>query len=69
MNKEIAKALMACAMATDEPIAKMLELIEQMEEGELKDRFKRAAGDLMGAVFRDIVRPIEALYPDLNPNL
>jgi hypothetical protein len=69
MDKEIAKALMACAMATDEPIAKMFDRIEQMEAGEVKDRFKKAAGDLLGAVFRDIISPIEALYPDLNPDL
>ena len=68
MDKEIARALMALAPATDEPIGKMTELIEQIEDGETRDRFKKAVGDLMGTIFLDIIRPIETLYPDLNPD-
>jgi hypothetical protein len=68
MDKEIASALIALATATDEPIGKMTELIEQIEDGETKDRFKKALGDFMGAIFLDIIRPIETLYPDLNPD-
>jgi len=68
MDKEIARALMALATATDEPIGKMFELIEQIEEAETRDRFKKAANELMGAVFLEIIRPIETLYPDLSPD-
>jgi len=69
MNKQIAREIIACVVATDEPLGRMHALIEQMEEGEVKERFKKAAGDLMRALFLNIVRPIETLYPDLNPEL
>jgi len=68
MDKEVARGLIALAVATDEPIGEMSVLIEQMEDGEEKDRFKKAVGDLMEAIFLDIIRPIETLYPDLNPD-
>ncbi|MDF2117558.1 hypothetical protein PY365_18405 [Roseiarcaceae bacterium H3SJ34-1] len=69
MNKQIATQIIACAVAMDEPIGNMHALIEQMEEDEVKERFKKAVGDLMGILFLNIVRPIETLYPDLNPDL
>ncbi|MGO9134445.1 MAG: hypothetical protein ACLP8A_10410 [Methylovirgula sp.] len=68
MNKDIAKTLMLLAVATDEPIGKMLEIVERIEEKETKDRFKNAIGDIMGAIFRDIIFPIENMYPDLKPD-
>ena len=68
MDKEVARELMALAIETDGPIGKMFTVIERIEEGETKDRFKKAVGDLMAAVFRDIIFPIETLYPDLNPD-
>jgi len=67
MDKEIAKALMALAVATDEPIGRMFVLIEEIENPEMKARFKTAVGDLMGKVFTEIMAPIEKIYPDLTP--
>jgi len=67
MDKEIAAKLMALAVVTDQPIAEMFQVIELIGDCEMKECFKKAVGDLMGAVFREIILPIETLFPDLNP--
>lgn len=46
MDKEVARGLIALAVATDEPIGKMDELIEQMEDGEEKVRLRRRSETL-----------------------
>lgn len=68
MEKDIAIELMSLAVLIDEPIARMFAVVERIENIETKARFKTAVGDLMGAIFRDIIFPIESLYPDLNPD-
>lgn len=68
MNKDIAKALMTLAVATDEPLGKMLGIVERIEDGKLRDRYKKAVGDVIGAIFREIIYPIEEMYPDLTPD-
>jgi len=41
--------------------------VEKIADENLKSRFNKAVGDLMGSVARDVIFPIENLYPDLRP--
>ena len=66
MNKDIAKALLALSKSTDEIIANMFTEVEKIDDDKLKARFKRAVGDLMGFVARDLIFPIENIYPDMR---
>jgi hypothetical protein len=68
MDKEVAKALMALAVAIDEPLGRMEAVIERIEDVEIRKRFRRAAGDVMGAIFEHIIYPLETMYPELNPD-
>ncbi len=68
MNKDVARSLIAQCVAMDEPINKMTEIIESIEDEETRKRFKRAVGNLMGFIFGEIMLPIERLFPDLNPD-
>ena len=40
--------------------------VEKIADENLKSRFNKAVGDLMGSVARDVIFPIENLYPDLR---
>ncbi len=68
MDKATAVKIMALAVATDRPIADMFEVVEQIDDGETRERFKRAIETLVGAIMRDIFLPIETIFPDLIPD-
>jgi hypothetical protein len=40
--------------------------VEKIADDGLKSQFNTAVGDLMGYVARDLIFPIEHLYPDLT---
>jgi hypothetical protein len=66
MDKYVAKSLLSLGKSFDDIIVKMFAEVEQIADENLKSRFKKAIGDLMGSVARDVIFPIENLYPDLR---
>ena len=68
MEKEIAKSLISLATAMDISIGSMFTEIEKITDEEEKARFKRAVGDIMGYIARDIIFPIVDRHPDLDPD-
>lgn len=66
MDKDTAKSLLSLSKSMDEIIVKMFAEIEKISDDNMKSRFNKAVGDLMGYVARDLVFPIENLYPELR---
>lgn len=68
MDKEVAKSLISLAVAMDANIVSMFAEVEKISDEKLRERFKRATGDLMGYIARDIIFPIVDKYPELDPD-
>ncbi len=66
MDKEIAMSLIHLGKSMDEILAKMYIEVDKISDEQVKARFNRAVGDLMGSIARDLIFPIENKYPDLN---
>ena len=66
MDKDVAKSLLSLGKSFDDIIVKMFAEVEKIADENLKSRFNRAVGDLMGNVARDVIFPIENMYPDLR---
>jgi len=68
MDKEIARSLISLAVDMDKIIANMFSEVERISDSEAKQRYKKAVGDLMGCIARDIIFPLVDTYPDLDPD-
>jgi hypothetical protein len=68
MDKEIARSLIALAVDMDKTIVSMFSEVEKIADSEAKQRYKKACGDLMGYIARDIIFPLVDRYPDLDPD-
>ena len=68
MDKEIARSLISLAVDMDKTIVSMFSEVEKISDDEAKQRFKKAFGDLMGYIARDIIFPLVDRYPDLDPD-
>jgi hypothetical protein len=66
MDKDVAKSLISLSKSLDEVIVRMFAEIEKISDENLRSRFNKAIGDLMGHVARDLISPIENVYPDLK---
>jgi hypothetical protein len=66
MNEEIARNLLLLGKSLDPIIARMLAEVDKIEDQQTRSRFKRAVGDIMGYVARDLIFPIENMFPDLK---
>jgi hypothetical protein len=66
MDKDVAKALLSLSKSLDETITKMLEQAAKIGDESIRVRFNKAIEDLMGYVARDLIFPLENIYPDLK---
>jgi hypothetical protein len=66
MDKDVAKSLLSLSKSLDGVIVRMFAEIERISDEDLRSRFNKAVGDLMGHVARDLIFPIENVYPDLK---
>jgi hypothetical protein len=66
MDKEVAQSLMTLSKSVDEIIVKMFAQVEKISDDDMKSRFNKAVGDLMGQVARDFIFPLENTYPELK---
>jgi hypothetical protein len=69
MDKDVAKALLTLGKSIDDVIVKMFAEVEKIDDEKLKARLNRAVGDLMGFVARDLIFPIENIYPDMRTDI
>lgn len=67
MDAEIAEDIYERAQAFDPVLTSLLQSIDALEDEGLRQRFTKAAADVMGLVFREILHPLEQRYPDLIP--
>jgi hypothetical protein len=68
MDREVAKSLISLAVALDANIASMFSEVERIADEGQRERYKKAVGDLMGYIARDIIFPIVGEHPDLDPD-
>jgi hypothetical protein len=66
MNKDIAKSLLTLSKSIDGVIVQMFAEVDKIDDEALKTRFNKAVGDLLGYISRDLIFPLENIYPELR---
>jgi hypothetical protein len=66
MDKDVAKALLTLGKSIDGVIVQMFAEVEKIDDQGLKDRFNDSVGNLLGYIARDLIFPLENLYPELR---
>ena len=66
MDKDVAKALLTLGKSIDGVIVQMFAEVGKIDDQGLKDRFNDSVGNLLGYVARDLIFPLENLYPELH---
>jgi hypothetical protein len=66
MNQDIAKSLLSLSKSMDGIIVQMFAEVDKIDDQALKSRFKIAVGDLLGYIARDLIFPLENIYPELR---
>ena len=69
MDRAIAADLIRLYLAAGEPLNEATSLISQLPDREEQMRLRRPLGELMAALYIDLIRPIVRDYPDLDPDL
>jgi hypothetical protein len=66
MNEDIAKSLLTLSKSIDDIIVQMFAEVEKIDDQALKTRFNKAVGDLLGYIARDLIFPLQNIYPELR---
>ncbi len=66
MNQDIAKSLLSLSKSMDGIIVQMFAEVDKIDDQALKSRFKKAVGELLGYIARDLIFPLENIYPELR---
>ena len=66
MNKDIAQSLLLLSKSVDEVIAQMFTEVDKIEDQFIKTQFNTAVGNLLGFIARDLIFPLENIYPELR---
>jgi hypothetical protein len=66
MDKDVSKALLTLGKSIDGVIVQMFAEVEKIDDQGLKDRFNESVGNLLGYIARDLIFPLENLYPELR---
>ena len=66
MNEETARNLLLLSKSFDPTIARMFAEIDKIGDEQIRSRFNRAVGDIMGRLARDLIFPVENMFPDLR---
>ena len=66
MDKEVAISLLSLSKSIDSTIVKLFAEVDKIKDTELRKRFNRSVGDLMGFIDRDLIMPIENIFPELK---
>jgi hypothetical protein len=65
MNEDVANRR-SHLVSIDEVIAQIFTEIDKIADQLLKTRFNTAVANLMGYIARDLIFPLENIYPDLR---
>ena len=66
MDKDVAKALLTLSKSIDEVIVQMFAEIDKFDDQGLKSQFNDLVGNLLGFIARDLIFPLENIYPELR---
>jgi hypothetical protein len=66
MDKDVAKALLTLSKSMDGVIVQMFAEIDKFDDQGLKSRFNDSVGNLLGLIARDLIFPLENIYPELR---
>jgi hypothetical protein len=66
MDKDVAKALLTLGKSIDGVIVQMFAEVDKIDDQGLKARFNDSVGNLLGFIARDVIFPLENLYPELR---
>ena len=66
MDKDVAKALLTLSKSIDGVTVQMFAEIDKFDDQGLKSRFNDSVGNLLGFIARDLIFPLENLYPELR---
>ena len=66
MDKDVAKALLTLSKSIDGVIVQMFAEVDKIDDQGLKSRFNDSVGNLLGLIARDLIFPLENLYPELR---
>ena len=66
MEKDVAISLLTLSKSIDGTIVKLFAEVDKIKDPALRSRFKSAVGDLMGFIDRDLILPIENIFPELR---
>ena len=67
MDDETAKKVYDCALALDPLLGHLADAVDAIEDEVERRHFRRAVGDLMGAVYSELMHPLERQFPSLIP--
>ena len=68
MNRGVAEQLMRTLLALSEPLNSATVLSDQSTEEQERTQFRREIAQVMFKIHLDVMRPIIAQYPDLDPD-
>jgi hypothetical protein len=66
MDRDIAISILTLSKSVDGTIVKLFAEIDKIKDPALRGRLNRAVGDLMGFIARDLIFPIENIFPELK---
>jgi hypothetical protein len=66
MDKDVAKALLTLGKSIDGVIVQMFAEVEKIDDQGLKEQFNESVGNILGYIARDLIFPLENLYPELR---
>jgi hypothetical protein len=68
MEKQVASGIVKQALRVGDQMNRLAEAIEKIQDPEEKKRFRARFADIAGMIYTDIMRPIIAQHPELDPD-
>jgi hypothetical protein len=68
MDAATAQKLIALAISIDKTIGAISDEVENISDDQERTYYKRAVGDIMGYIARDLIFPIVDQHPQLDPD-
>jgi len=66
MDKNVAISILTLSKSIDGTIVKLFAEVDKIKDPTLRKRFNKTVGDLMGFIDRDLILPIENIFPELK---
>lgn len=69
MTRETAQMLNELMLAMGRQLDESVAAVQQRESDEVYRKYRRTAGELLGTMLMEVLNPIYAQYPDLEPEM